>query len=586
MLGSPSKTIKYCDIAFLLCFAAGLCFLIWRAPFGFADSDEAFYLTVPYRLTMGDALIADEWHVSQLAGFLLLPAMRLYLLFSSGTEGMLLFFRYLCVAAQGLSALFVYLRLRRLSPWGGLFAALTLLLYVPFNISALSYNSMGILLMGSACVVLATAEEHMRRDMLLAGLLFAGAVLCCPHLVLLYAPYSALMLGLLLRRRHGGKTVGEKSVFDFDSWLFFSLGAAALALVFLLFLLSRADIRTLVNSVLVIFIDPEHSDTTFFTKLFSYFESLFIVHDLALPALCACGVLLAAVLFDKESRGCRRSLYVLAAAAVCAVYYAPFLFEGLSPLYLIPEFTAPRYVNFIMFPFNILGLFAYLLSRERQRKLFATVYIPGLVYSFCVHLSSNQLFYNIASVAAVSLLASVVFIVRLISELSAQGRRGKLLSLLLSVFIVAQLAAQVCFRADFVYEEAEQPSKLTHTVSYGPEKGVRTTEEKAETLYYDIYEATQSIREKRDGKVLYYSERTWLYLADSKASAAYSAWLSFLNPDHSLTRLLYYWSTRPAQQADYIFVSKDFENAAEYAAALNLRGLPVTETPLGYIIGS
>ena len=42
--------------------------------------DEGFYLTIPYRLIQGDCLLVDEWHVSQLAGFLLIPVLKLYLL--------------------------------------------------------------------------------------------------------------------------------------------------------------------------------------------------------------------------------------------------------------------------------------------------------------------------------------------------------------------------------------------------------------------------------------------------------------------------------------------------------------------------
>ena len=55
-----------------------------------------------------------------------------------------------------------------------------------FGIMALSYNSMGILLLLSACVLVATADPKRRAAPLLAGLFFAGAVLCCPYLLLLY----------------------------------------------------------------------------------------------------------------------------------------------------------------------------------------------------------------------------------------------------------------------------------------------------------------------------------------------------------------------------------------------------------------
>ena len=73
-----------------IAFALALGYIIWRAPFGFASFDECFYLSVPYRFTQGAAPFIDEWHGSQMAGFLLLPLMKLFLVFSPDGEGMVL----------------------------------------------------------------------------------------------------------------------------------------------------------------------------------------------------------------------------------------------------------------------------------------------------------------------------------------------------------------------------------------------------------------------------------------------------------------------------------------------------------------
>ena len=586
MANSKLSRLNALDAVFLLCLLAGVCFLVWRAPFGFASSDEAFYLTVPYRLTMGDALLAEEWHVSQMAGFLLLPIMKVYLLFTSDTEGILLAFRYICVAAQTLATIYIYIRLRRTSPVGSLFAALVFLLYVPFNISALSYNSMGIILMSCACVTAATISTRPRRDLIFSGLFFAGAVLCCPHLVLLYAIYCVAVMITLLWCKLAKRKANVESLFSLRSWFFFSVGAAALALVFFVFLLARSDLRTLVNSAIVIFNDPEHPSTPFLTNVYNFSHIIVFIHNLAFPALCGCAVLFAVILFDKESRGKRRNLYIFIAGLLCAVYFAPFLFDGIAPLQYTPESSLPRYVNFIMFPLNILGLFAYRLCSRRDTRLLLAVYIPGLIYGLCVHLSSNQRFHNIASVATVSLLASVVFIFKLISELKAQERPGKLPIIFLSCFVALQLVAQVSFRCSFVFIEHDAPAQLTHAVAYGPAKGLRTTDDTAQTLYYDLYEATEPIREKAGGNVLYFSKRTWLYLADSKSSAAYSAWLSFVDMDKSMNKLLYYWLVTPDKQPQYIFIDKGFPDAAQYVEKLNLWSLSVTETPCGYILGA
>ena len=59
------------DGLFFLLFAAALALALWKVPYGFGWYDEAFYLTIPHRLTLGDALFLDEWHLSQMSGLLL-----------------------------------------------------------------------------------------------------------------------------------------------------------------------------------------------------------------------------------------------------------------------------------------------------------------------------------------------------------------------------------------------------------------------------------------------------------------------------------------------------------------------------------
>lgn len=64
------------DLAALLTGAAVLVYFLFIARYGIKTADESFYLSVPYRLKNGDSLFADEWHVSQLSGVLLLLPLK------------------------------------------------------------------------------------------------------------------------------------------------------------------------------------------------------------------------------------------------------------------------------------------------------------------------------------------------------------------------------------------------------------------------------------------------------------------------------------------------------------------------------
>ena len=101
------------DVLFILLILCGIGLYIYRLPYGMADVDETFYLSIPYRLCQGDALIVDEWHVSQLAGFLFYPIMWIYLKIVGSTEGIVLAFRCIYVVFQLLAATGVYCILRR-----------------------------------------------------------------------------------------------------------------------------------------------------------------------------------------------------------------------------------------------------------------------------------------------------------------------------------------------------------------------------------------------------------------------------------------------------------------------------------------
>ena len=53
--------------------------LFAKCKYGIGNRDESFYLTVPYRLCQGDRLFLNEWHLSQMAGWILQFPMALFL---------------------------------------------------------------------------------------------------------------------------------------------------------------------------------------------------------------------------------------------------------------------------------------------------------------------------------------------------------------------------------------------------------------------------------------------------------------------------------------------------------------------------
>ena len=610
----PKEHIHIYDLIFIILALSVLCFLFWKCRYGFGNNDESFYLTIPWRLAQGDALFLEEWHLSQMSGFLLLPFVAIYRSIKGFTDGMILSFRHLCIFVQALCCLWYYVRLRRVSPQGALAASILALIYIPFNITALSYNSMGIFLLGLSTVTIATidASSSVRVNLVFSGFAFAGAVLCCPYLIVVYA---VAVLGLLafagvnaLVNLHAAITARSKDILLGLFW--FSAGAALLAVIFAVFVLSRASIADIVKAFPEIMNDPEHKSTAFSAKMISYGRSIYNSSSWSPIVIVFLGLLLGAVILDKKRKAHRPVYIVLAIAAV--------------EMMLISINIDRRYINHLMYPVNLLSVFCLLLTCDRRScRLFWGVVIPGMLYSVCIHFTSNQYFYVISSASTVSMLGSVTMLWLLVQEILSQnvhgtaaayagdrgmggsdtaekdssvdnaeendpadirmsqehgsdvGKRtpavrrnslGSALPIMLSLVLTMTLCGLLIYRrATHVFWESSMKTQTT-TLDYGPQAGVITTAAK-EQLYDRLMDAVLYIEEKTSAKsVLFLTEHTWMYLACPELrNSAYSAWLSGINQD-SINKLIAYYRLNPAKLPDVIFADTKEEEYADILA--------------------
>ena len=201
------------DAVFFMLLGLTAVFFCWRCRYGFAEADEAFYPTIAYRLTQGDRLLVDEWHMSQLSSVLLYLPVLLFTRLTGGTAGIYLALRYLYVAVQCLVAATVYLRLRRYHSLGAAAGALALAVYAPYGINALSYNSLGILLMAMTGALLVPAEEESRAAYISRG--FPLPVrFCAARILLLYIFFMRFLCSFRGKRKNSRRFIRAHSVFS------------------------------------------------------------------------------------------------------------------------------------------------------------------------------------------------------------------------------------------------------------------------------------------------------------------------------------------------------------------------------------
>ena len=238
---------KY-TIIFFICVVLGAILFFYRAPFSTGGWDEPFYLSVAHRLTLGDALLSEEWHVSQLSGFILYPIMKIYMALTGTTAGIVLSFRYIYIVFHIVGTICIYRCLRK---WelAGLLASLYYLFYIPNNVMNFSYNAIGLFGTMFSLVLMAVSLNSAAWKYVTAGIFFAIGVLACPFNVLMYLLYVLIVCVVAgaKKSKSAGKWIDKVnnlgvSGLQLRAFLYFTVGAVIVAVVFMVFVLNRDSI--------------------------------------------------------------------------------------------------------------------------------------------------------------------------------------------------------------------------------------------------------------------------------------------------------------------------------------------------------
>lgn len=228
------RTVRTQDAVFAVVFLLCLGLLLWKAKRGIGSEDEHFYITLGQRTAQGDALFADQWDIAQMIGVFLAPLYSLFMGLRGSAEGIVYGFRLFYIVFTCFVGTVLYGRLR-VYGMAAAFAAGIYMLFAPFNIMALSYNTMG---MGFLIFALCAYPEktHTPWRLILCGILMGCAVLNNPYLIFLYPLLSVFALK-------------KSPVFPRKDWVFLSAGALCTAAVFLLFVLHGAPLKDVLASL-------------------------------------------------------------------------------------------------------------------------------------------------------------------------------------------------------------------------------------------------------------------------------------------------------------------------------------------------
>lgn len=566
---------KWQDYLFIALMAGGLIFAFWKCVYGFGGNDEAFYLTVPQRFNMGDALIKDEWHLSQLSGFLLMPFVWLFTTITGSTQGIILAARVLYIIFHATVSIIIYLRIRKYG-YVSVFASVLYFIFTPYDIMAMSYNTMGLDFVTLAGVIMGTASYKKKLPLIISGVVFAAAVLCCPYLAVAYILYGICVLIHTFIKNKDTKFILKSELFAGKTFLFFSIGIFALAAVFLIFALTRVSVKEIIEYLPYLMTDPEHPQIALSTRFSMYFSSIYNCHSHFKIALFSYLAMMLVMIIDRK-RKYHRSLYLIVTTAIVIFCY----------VLLLPQLTYATY-NAIMFPLIFIGITSYILCENKPKPLFASLFVLGIIYSFAICFSSNQYFYVISMVITFSNIASYVFLAQLLKEMKTSQdnieyavwvKRGSFLFVAFMIFL--QGAFQITVKAEHCFWESGNTSNLTAQIQNGPAKGIYTNANNCNT-YEQIYSDLQYYKSKPKDKILFLTAKTWCYLATEFPYGTLSAWISGEN-NSSVERLRTYYGVNPEEIPKYIYIPKDsewdFTNIYSDASA---SGYSVEENEISY----
>ncbi len=560
------------DVAAILAFAAVCVYALLTVRNGFFFADESFYITMAERFVHGDRPLVDEWHISQLFGLLLCLPYKAFVAIRGSTDGILLFMRCLFLTFNAAFYWIMYLRLRAYG-WIDLVATLLFCAYIPRGIAACNYYTVSIRLLMIVCLIL-FSEKQKPLSLLLAGLLFACAVLAQPGFVLLYLVYSVLVWTRFLRQKKGRDFLEScAGCFRMRAWVYLTLTALVCAGVVIAWLLAKSGLRNILASVQNLFADPEHDYASLFIAvtgkgfLYRKIRDAILFYGLwcVIPALAV--VILSAVYARGVFRARRETVRKILFFAACAVWIA-----SCVPCFRISE-SMTRDVFFYVYPAPLFwfGFVCFLLCRQKNKRLLF-FWCAGMLASLCIDLLSNI---TLFAGTPIALIASLVFFTDLVREFctersdetgaaerSHKRAKGAVLMRALTALtclcfaawfaFIAIVPSNTAFGEHFLY--GTSLFSLPYRCEKGPCRSLRCSDVVGK--YYEKQLADLDVIQSKNVKNIYICGLApELYLYADLPYATYSAfsWRS----ESFLARHVRYWTLHPERRPACIYVPID-----------------------------
>lgn len=526
------------------------------AFYGISSPDESFYLSIPYRLILGDKLLVDEWHASQLSAFLLYLPMKVYLTVTGSTDGIILYFRCIFVFCQTAVSLFTYHKLKKYGSLAALISAVIYLLYVPETVNMLDYYTMSLMGFQVVAMILFCSNRLNPPALVFAGTVFACTVIAQPFNCLVYFIYSVFVLLFIIKNQKKPASEFCIKYFGLKSWLYLTAGIVITAAVFLAFLFTQITFDEFLANIGNLFGGHDHTlpfAQTGKTDMFSYLTIFSTVLRIAPIGFYIILILFFALAYDKK-RLQRRNIWILVSFSCVLFLTAECIISSFN------DFTSILFKPYILF---VLTYASLMLTRNKDKSLWA-IWWAGIVYTVFLGIISQALDYVGVIGFVISNTALAPSVAKLYKELcvsktDAEGEEAKsskplivkILCIISAVIIYFDIISGTAIKFiddTIAYGTGREIIAVDTVLDKGPLKGIRTNASVAES-YGNILDDLDDIRSKTNGKVLVAGLIPWTYFCFDQSPAAFTTW--YIEEEFGLYEE-YYKNERHLPEAIYV----------------------------------
>ncbi|MBP3890778.1 MAG: hypothetical protein J6D29_01255 [Solobacterium sp.] len=508
--------------------------LIWKAQHGFPSWDESTYLSLMYRFYLGDLPIIEEWHPTQFSALFQLPLFTLYMKLFGSNEGVFLFYRYVFIVMQFAVSLLIYFKTKR---YGWISIPITVMYYL-FSYNQLvstQYTNVSFACMVSFALLLCLPGKYAKLEAYLAGIVYAFATLCTPHLVLPYV-LGSIYLGILSMRK------SNKHFYIRKQWKYVTLGILTIAIIYVLYLTTRAPWSMYLKYLPYVLGNQDHGGGVlqWIINTLALGKMIWMENQvtLILVPLYFIGFLL--LVFDKK-RMEHKSYYL-----------------WMMMVFSILLMLAYRNVktNYAMLVYVPMGIILLLLS-ENYEKALANIFYIGIVYVLMINISSNTIINASRCACVVCMIPALIFLEENIQDKAMFSCFGVLLVVMIGIELYDKLE-----KFDVDSNDTRKDSIVL--LEEGAMKGIYTTASQAEN-YATCINELQSIETNEKDNILILGLSTWLYL-EIEEPDEYSTHTVWLKPqrEEEIEYMQAYFTEFPENAPDTIWVDHDFEDYLSY----------------------